>query len=972
MGALISGLLLTGVLGSVAHAAEPPTVTDFSVSGSPSASGELAFNLSFSAEVTGLEQADLALVEPVLAGCAIGDPVVAPSPANTFTIAVTGCTADGAVQLRLAANSVALVEEESTTGPASETLSAIGTIDRTPPAVTSFTVNTPTPVTGTQIEYSLVFSEPVTGLTTTSFTVSHATSAGWSVSGLSGADTSYVVTLTRASPPSQTGSVTLTLKKDAVTDAAANLGPVSAQAAPAVAVAPPSIQSATLGINDGAASTTDPTLKLTLATSGLGSNQQMRFSIDAEKTWTAWQAFAASRDLALPAKHRWGTVTVVAEVKDGANKTAKAQAAIQYGQAPRSTMALKADYLIKAALNYSNGRITAQQTVDLVNSSKQVIGWLDFSVFPRQYDKLTVSVVTVDGLGASPIYTNKANMRVPLGFNLRPGEAARAVIHFVATANANTSNYQRSRLAKADGVMQVSSWHPLLSDGHGVRLPGDGQFSAAGNYRLELTHPSGVVIAAPGKLVSSTSTTKVYTLPNAREYAFAASPQFASTSARTAHGVQVVVYYVAGTKGAANARNAAVRALERHQQLGAYPYDRLVIAHGTRTSVALEYSGMILMGRSVLGNSLIVAHEVAHQWWYGIVGNDQLNDPWIDEGFSEFTSRWLSGTAMPKFCSSRPVSASIYDFPTSMTYGCDSYGETVYHKAAVFLNGIRLRLGDTPFRNALRAIVAENRYGIATTAEVREVFVRHSSNKAALNAYMDTYLKTGVGSSDPALSPQVNPPSRALFADQPLGSSVKLRLSWSAAASGTTITRYELQRRKGTNRWVSIGLASPTATGAEAAVQPGAGYRFRLRAVDASGVVGPWATTGAATVSLAQETAGSVAWTGAWTRAALSGASGGYVRHSSASGRVARLSFTGSSVALVSTRAANRGIAEIWLNGAKVDTIDLYAASAQKARVVWAAPVAAGKHTLEVRVTGSKRTASSGTRVDVDAFLVHP
>lgn len=87
---------------------------------------------------------------------------------------------------------------------------------------------------------------------------------------------------------------------------------------------------------------------------------------------------------------------------------------------------------------------------------------------------------------------------------------------------------------------------------------------------------------------------------------------------------------------------------------------------------------------------------------------------------------------------------------------------------------------------------------------------------------------------------------------------------------------------------------------------------------------------------------------------------------------MARLSFTGSSVALVSTRAANRGIAEIWLDGAKVDTIDLYAASAQKARVVWAAPVAAGKHTLEVRVTGSKRTASSGTRVDVDAFLVHP
>jgi hypothetical protein len=84
------------------------------------------------------------------------------------------------------------------------------------------------------------------------------------------------------------------------------------------------------------------------------------------------------------------------------------------------------------------------------------------------------------------------------------------------------------------------------------------------------------------------------------------------------------------------------------------------------------------------------------------------------------------------------------------------------------------------------------------------------------------------------------------------------------------------------------------------------------------------------------------------------------------------MAFSGSSVAFVSTRGPGRGIAEVWLNGSKVATVDLYAASIQKARVVWAAGVASGTHQLEVRVTGTRNASATGVRVDVDAFLVHP
>ena len=86
------------------------------------------------------------------------------------------------------------------------------------------------------------------------------------------------------------------------------------------------------------------------------------------------------------------------------------------------------------------------------------------------------------------------------------------------------------------------------------------------------------------------------------------------------------------------------------------------------------------------------------------------------------------------------------------------------------------------------------------------------------------------------------------------------------------------------------------------------------------------------------------------------------------------MTFNGTSAAFVSTRAAARGIAQIWLDGVFVGTVDLYSAGRVKKAVVWStsSSLAAGVHTLEVRVTGSKNPASAKSRIDVDAFLVWP
>ncbi len=225
-----------------------------------------------------------------------------------------------------------------------------------------------------------------------------------------------------------------------------------------------------------------------------------------------------------------------------------------------------------------------------------------------------------------------------------------------------------------------------------------------------------------------------------------------------------------------------------------------------------------------------------------------------------------------------------------------------------------------------------------------------------------------------AAGPTVDQPSVSVVAPAALGKTAVMNVAWPAASDESGIAAYELQRKKGSHAWVTVGLASPTSTAADIGLKPGTSYRFRVRATDGVGNTGAWTMIGPSKLSRFQEKAPSIAYGGSWTMSSVSGASGGYVRHSSTAGDSATLTFSGTSVGLVSSRGRGRGIAEIWLDGSLVTTVDLYAAALSPARVVWAptAALAAGPHSLRVVVTGTRNAAATKNRIDIDAFLVWP
>jgi hypothetical protein len=117
--------------------------------------------------------------------------------------------------------------------------------------------------------------------------------------------------------------------------------------------------------------------------------------------------------------------------------------------------------------------------------------------------------------------------------------------------------------------------------------------------------------------------------------------------------------------------------------------------------------------------------------------------------------------------------------------------------------------------------------------------------------------------------------------------------------------------------------------------------------------------------------AASIVQSGTWKTSSLSNFYAGSVRMSGAAGAQQSLTMTMQDAAIVSTLGPNRGIAQVWVDGVLAATIDLYSATTQYRRVVWAADFGTpGTHTVVLRATGTKRPASSAKRVDLDAFLV--
>jgi hypothetical protein len=404
------------------------------------------------------------------------------------------------------------------------------------------------------------------------------------------------------------------------------------------------------------------------------------------------------------------------------------------------SMRLTTTYFLKASLDYGKGTIDARERITITNRAGTAISKVNLSVMPNAFGELeSIGDITVDREPTTGAWTNDANFQVQLGRNLAHGETAVIRLGFSVRASSAIGTSLEARLSKANGIMQVSHWFPIVSNGHAMRYPGDSQYTfAATAIRLELhTESTAVRVAAPGSVIESSGRDHLFELKHARDYAFAVSPSF-NLMRGSASGVNIKVFTTSSS--GSTALSVAKAAVAKYEAVyGQYQWSNLVIAQSPRAGSGNEYPGIVFLGRSLLTNREEIAHEVAHQWWYAMVGNDQIKEPWLDEGLAQFSAdQWFGGFAT--YRSSRPVNASSLEFPnvpaplTSSQTG--SYDQTIYFKASKFLAGLRSRMGTTAFFAAMRELFTANRNGVLTTKEFVAAMRRHGAPYSYLDAFL--------------------------------------------------------------------------------------------------------------------------------------------------------------------------------------------------------------------------------------------
>ncbi|GHJ44724.1 hypothetical protein Cs7R123_20660 [Catellatospora sp. TT07R-123] len=273
---------------------------------------------------------------------------------------------------------------------------------------------------------------------------------------------------------------------------------------------------------------------------------------------------------------------------------------------------------------------------------------------------------------------------------------------------------------------------PVLAvrDGAGWHLDpytnnGESFYQLASNYTVTLDHPTSVLTPASGTSTEapggSGRTVTTATANNVREFAWVAGP-FVKTSTTSSGGVLVNTYRTSGITAstASSMQSTAASAMDGHgSRFGAYPYGEVdLILHNNFWFGGMEYPGIVLSQASATP----VIHELGHQWFYGIVGDDEYTVPWLDEGFTDYATDLQRGVTGTNCWNSVSWASSAEKTTNSMAYWdahSSRYSTVVYTYGKCVLHDLRRLIGTSAMQTMLLNYAQSHWYGISTVADFK-------------------------------------------------------------------------------------------------------------------------------------------------------------------------------------------------------------------------------------------------------------
>jgi hypothetical protein len=350
--------------------------------------------------------------------------------------------------------------------------------------------------------------------------------------------------------------------------------------------------------------------------------------------------------------------------------------------------------------------------------------------------QMQAGTVMIDGELTVPnaILDGKA-LRIELRPSLAKGESVDLSIPFSLEVGAFHEGSPR-RMGITEGVLIAPTFYPMiprLVDGEwdAIDAPsaGDTTSSETAFYAVSITVPEDQIVVATGVVTSSITTPDgkqrfEYISGPVRDFAIAIGQweKISGTSDDVTLNVWALPHHAAGAQTALRAARIQVNLLS--EIVGPYPYPELDLVDAPYAFGGIEYPGLVFIG--TMGTdwvTLPTVHEVAHQWFYALLGNDQVREPWLDEAMASFAEAlyyeraYGLGQGTGYLSDIRAAVRADPDSTQPIGLGVGEYEDQndyfliVYQKGALFLEALRNKLGTNRFNDFLAAVYEQYRYG---------------------------------------------------------------------------------------------------------------------------------------------------------------------------------------------------------------------------------------------------------------------
>ena len=412
-------------------------------------------------------------------------------------------------------------------------------------------------------------------------------------------------------------------------------------------------------------------------------------------------------------------------------------------------------YQISAELDYGWKVVAAQQLVTIPQPSNQPLSEIVLVVQPNWYpgtfqmDELSWG----DGASITQYTLEGIRLTIPLAEPWQPGTVKELSLAFTLNLPPldRGEEFGPNPFGYTNRQVNLTDWHPFVPpfvDGqwlvHNPWFYGEHLVYPVADYEAEIqvtNAPDGTVIAA-NALDRGTEDVHIYKIDQARNFVWSVSPEYRVFEADV-DGVTLLGYgFPYDAEIGEAAFEATVESFQLYNQLfGPYPHESLTMIQADFLH-GMEYDGLYYLSKAFYNTYdgtpatylvAIAVHETAHQWWFGLVGNDQALQPWLDEALCTYTEllyyenlhpealRWWWDYRVEYYQPQGWVDLNIYD-----SGGYRPYRDAVYLNGMKFLLELRELVGKEIFAGFLQDYIARSTHQIVTTDDFFSILSEHT------------------------------------------------------------------------------------------------------------------------------------------------------------------------------------------------------------------------------------------------------